>query len=332
MDFKHFPDIEGFHVAVKSGEYFGFPTVHYRGKIKLHGTNAGVRIKDGEVVAQSRTQLITPTSDNAGFAKWVETRKDWFKNLPYGDRVGSSNIAIFGEWCGPGIMKGTAINQIPHKAFCVFAVMGFVGATDDDAVVLVEPTEIEKLFVNKPEDVYVLPWCCEPLRVEFGNREQLQGVADHLNKYVEEIEPCDPWVKATFGVEGTAEGAVYYPVEAGKTTIRRKWFSDFVFKAKGEKHKVVKTKQAVQVDPAVAKSIDEFVTLFVTEPRLEQGLTNTGPADMKNTGAFLKWFCQDVQKESTTELEASNLTWDQVAKAVQIAAREWYKSKAMAIA
>lgn len=327
MDFKHFPDIEGFHVAVKNGEYFGFPKVQYRGKIKLHGTNAGVRIKDGEVVAQSRTQLITPTSDNAGFAKWVESRKDWFLSLPLG-----TNVTIFGEWCGPGIMKGTAINQIPHKAFCVFAVIRYVDGdvpSDDNAEALVEPTEIEKLFVNKPEDVYVLPWCCEPLMVEFGNREQLQGVADHLNRYVEEIEPCDPWVKATFGVEGTAEGAVYYPVGGSN---KRKWFSDFLFKAKGEKHKVVKTKQAVQVDPEVAKSIDEFVTLFVTEPRLEQGLTNTGPADMKNTGAFLKWFCSDVLKESTTELAASNLTWEQVSKAVQIAAREWYKSRAMAIA
>jgi hypothetical protein len=147
MDFKHFPDIEGFHVAVKSGEYFGFPTVHYRGKIKLHGTNAGVRIKDGEVAAQSRTQLITPTSDNAGFAKWVETRKDWFKNLAYN----CNNVVIFGEWCGPGIMKGTAINQIPHKAFVVFAVIEFTGETDDDAQVVVEPTEIDKLFVNKPK-------------------------------------------------------------------------------------------------------------------------------------------------------------------------------------
>jgi hypothetical protein len=332
MDFKHFPDIEGFHVAVKSGEYFGFPTVYYRGKIKLHGTNAGVRIKNGEVAAQSRTQVITPTSDNAGFAKWVESRKDWFLSLPFA----SKNVSIFGEWCGPGIMKGTAINQIPHKAFAAFAVIEYLEGdvpSDDNAMAITEPAFIEKLFANKPEDVYVLPWCCEPLRVEFGNREQLQGVAEHLNKYVEEIEPCDPWVKATFGVEGTAEGAVYYPMnDTGMGLTKRKWFSDFIFKAKGEKHKVVKTKQAVQVDPEVAASIGEFVTMFVTEPRLEQGLTNTGPADMKNTGAFLKWFCSDVLKESTTELEASNLTWDQVSKAVQIAAREWYKSRAMAIA
>jgi hypothetical protein len=36
------------------------------------------------------------------------------------------------------------------------------------------------------------------------------------------------------------------------------------------------------------------------------------------------WIAADVQKESVAELETSGLTWDQVDKAVQTAARSWF--------
>ena len=46
------------------------PVIEYRGKIKLHGTNAAVQINKDGVFAQSRNNIITPESDNAGFARW----------------------------------------------------------------------------------------------------------------------------------------------------------------------------------------------------------------------------------------------------------------------
>jgi hypothetical protein len=336
MNFCKFPDIELFHNVVKTGEFYNFPVLHYRSKIKLHGTNAAVRIKDGVVGAQSRSRLITPEDDNEGFAKWVKANEAWFAGIPFEEKFGSTDIAVFGEWCGPGIMTGTAINKIPHKCFVIFAIFAYnwkqgnyIAVGEDNAMVLTEPADIEALLVNKPKDVYVLPWHCDTFRVEFGHRDQLQEVAARLNKFVEEIEPCDPWVKATFGIEGTAEGAVYYPVsETGHGQSMRHWFSDYVFKAKGEQHKVIKTKQAVQVDPEVAKSIEEFVTMFVTLARLNQGLNAVGgKADAKNTGAFLKWFMGDVLKESVDELAAANLTWDNVSRAVSVAARTWFLAK-----
>lgn len=317
LTFVKFPDIELFHNVVKTGEYYNFPTVFYRNKIKLHGTNAGVRLFNGLVGAQSRTQAITPENDNAGFARWVFERKEFFACLPL------KNHTIFGEFCGPGIMKGTAINQIAHKVFAIFAIMEGDG---DDANVISCPVRIGELMGVRPNDIHILPWACEPLKIQFGNRTELQAVAEKLNSFVKEIEPCDPWVKATFGVEGTAEGSVYYPTSG--EDIKRKFFSDFVFKAKGEQHKVIKTKEAVQVDPEVAASIDEFVTMFVTEVRCEQGLNAIGgKAEAKNTGAFLKWFMGDVLKESVDELVASNLTWDQVSRSVQFAARTWFLNK-----
>jgi hypothetical protein len=48
---------------------------------------------------------------------------------------------------------------------------------------------------------------------------------------------------------------------------------------------------------------------------------------MKNMGSFLKWMNQDIIKESSAELEASNLTWEQVQKSITTAARGWFTQK-----
>ena len=318
MSFVSFPSIEGFHHvvrAVNAYPHLAPSPVVYRGKIKLHGTNAAVRVIGDTLLSQSRTQLITPQADNVGFAKWVEGYRDYFIGLNL------SNHTIFGEWCGPGIMKGTAINQISSKVFAIFAIMAGVG---DDSLVILEPEEIKALLKDHPSDIHILPWQGESFTADFLKRSNLQNVADLCNKVVSEIEPCDPWVKAVFGIEGTAEGVVYYPTGV----VTRKQFSDLSFKAKGEKHKVVKTKQAVQIDPEVARSIEEFIALFVTEARLEQGAATIGGVfDPKNIGSFLKWVANDIIKESVAELEASDLTWDQVQKQVNLAARNWFLSK-----
>src|SRR5262249_39754046 len=116
---------------------------------------------------------------------------------------------------------------------------------------------------------------------------------------------------------GLGEGLVLYPTPHDPTLM---------FKAKGEKHRTAGTKEAVTVDPAVVASVDEFVTLMVTDARLEQGLVAAcdGARDPKRTPSFLTWIAADVRKESVAELEASNLTWAQVEKAVQARARTWF--------
>lgn len=325
MEFVHFPDIEGFYNIVKfTKAYPEWVTrpINYRGKIKLHGTNAAVRIVNGEIGAQSRTQIISPESDNAGFARWVQTRELYWKSTV--DR-GLNNCTIYGEWCGPGIMKGTAINQISKKMFVIFAIDGLKTNIDGEELDLfiTEPETIEKMLGDRPDDIHVLPWYGEAVKVDFKNEANLRKTAERLNAVVEEVEPCDPWVKQVFGIEGTAEGLVYYP-----DTAYREIFRNFVFKAKGEKHRVVKVKEAVQVDPEVAASVNDFVTMFVTEARLEQGLAAIGGSlETKNIGPFLKWMNQDVLKESSAELEASNLTWEQVQKSVNFAARNWFIQK-----
>lgn len=63
-----------------------------------------------EVGAQSRKRLITMTSDNAGFARWV-----WEHGTELVDLLGPGRH--FGEWWGQGIQRRY---DMDHKVFSLF--------------------------------------------------------------------------------------------------------------------------------------------------------------------------------------------------------------------
>jgi hypothetical protein len=72
---------------------------------KIDGTNAAIGVtEEGEVYAQSRTRLITPTDDNFGFAKWVAANADKLRDV-LGPGV------HFGEWWGSGIQRGYGLTE-----------------------------------------------------------------------------------------------------------------------------------------------------------------------------------------------------------------------------
>lgn len=308
----------------KTGNYRQ-PVVTYRSKVKLHGTNAGIQIKpNGEVLAQSRTAILGSGNDNAGFSAWVEKTRDYWTTLVgyYGQIM-----TIYGEWCGPGIQRGTAINQIPEKSFCLFAVQ--IGE-----YLFVDPYSIEKLVPSRPSNVYVLPWQPGVLTINFGNTEALQTTVDVINKMVADVEACDPWVKEQFGIEGIGEGLVFFPTQSPlRDAPTREWVTERLFKAKGEKHQVVKQKAPAQIDPEAAASAQQFVELVATDVRLEQGLAEGagGDANMKMIGPFLKWVNQDIKKECQAELEASGLDWKQVGKPLTTHIRQWFIEKVNSI-
>jgi tRNA-binding EMAP/Myf-like protein len=292
--------------------------VLYVGKIKLDGTCAAVQIHpDKELICQSRSKIITPEDDNAGFARWVKNNEDYFNSLKQ-----NTPFIVFGEWCGQGIQKRCSISKIDRKVFCVFAIQ--YGDEFDFGPESIAKSLISSVINN---DIFVLPFM-DHIEIDYDNTEKLQKSIDVINGWVAEVEKCDPYVQKTFGIEGLGEGIVFYPVEKSSVLdsyrISRRSYTELVFKAKGEEHKVVKTKQSVQIDPEVAKSIDEFVELFVTQNRLDQIAQKVGPFETKLTGLFLKEFTADVLKESTAELAASSMQWKDVQGAVSMAAREWW--------
>lgn len=331
MSFIAWPDTENFHsvrrTVIKYPELLkGRNKVHYQSKVKLHGTNAGIFCKAGRFTAQSRTTAITSGNDNAGFATWVESQKvqeglaNAYRNMP-------SDMVIYGEWCGPGVQKGVAVNQIPGRAFVVFAarMLNKHGEPTDDLVA--EPSALVEYVTNVP-DAYVLPWYSHTFTVDLLDvAESLEPLLAEVNQHVESIENEDPWVAAMFGVKGTGEGLVYYPIShCGSEN-----FANLAFKAKGKKHQVVAHTKPAQVSATVVESVVEFANMVLTSSRLEQGARFVNKGEFKCeprlTGPFLAWISGDVQKECEAELEAAKLTWKLVQKVVNETARTWYIEK-----
>lgn len=68
---------------------------------KLDGTNSQISIDDdGDIMVGSRSRWITPgkSTDNFGFAAWVQDNTDELRKLGPGNH--------FGEWWGSGIQRG----------------------------------------------------------------------------------------------------------------------------------------------------------------------------------------------------------------------------------
>lgn len=324
VSFVKWPDIESFFNVRRSLEKIDFhPKIKYRGKVKADGTNASVIItRDGKFAAQNRSRIITPQDDNYGFAAWAYQYEDYFKSLD----LPTADVTIFGEWAGKKIQSGVAISQLDKRVFAVFAIQ-----YDYPSELLIEPQFISQVIEsgkNRPDNIYVLPWYGDEIELDFSSITQLEDKLKIINKMVADVESCDPWVKNTFGIEGVGEGLVLYP-DPDNGIVERDRFTNFIFKAKGDKHKVVNTKKSAQIDPEVANNVNEFVNLFVTENRLNQGVEVAcgGEFNPKKMGDFLKWVGGDIKKESVAELDASKLEWKDVSRRVSDVARDWYLNK-----
>lgn len=368
MTFIAWPEIVGFHnirkfIRVDPGEWWqkkellsGSSVVTYRAKVKLHGTNAAVQVHtDGSVVVQSRENIISVEKDNAGFARFIAaTCMVVPKAGPQKCWENAKGHILYGEWCGPGIQKGVAIAAIPKKVFAIFAARPLDGSDK----LIVEPDELSALLTDelRAYGVHVLPWYTRPamhgtdtrvaniLTIDWRQTdEELSKTIAPVNDWVMEIEANDPWVKETFGVDGTGEGLVFYPYSEAHRGFES--FTNLCFKAKGEKHKNIATAKPVQVNAEAAASIEAFVNLVLTEARLEQGAKAVGGTHIKYqnsmvqggpevttfsdtlTGKFIAWVSADVEKETKDELAASNLTFKEVQKAISTKARTWYLAK-----
>lgn len=357
MAFIAWPEIEAFHhirkyVRIDPTEWWqakekfgGTSVVQYRCKVKLHGTNAAVQCQlDGTILPQSRTNLLSVEKDNAGFAAWVKKNEAAWQDTNDNARA---QVIIYGEWCGGNIQQGVALSKVEKKVFAVFAARPLDSNNLPlEDILWVEPDILEDIVRGIP-DTYVIPWYTRTVAHGSDTRvaatinvdwrktdEELSQTIAPVNEWVADVEKCCPFVKDTFGIEGTGEGLVFYPVSPAHQGYEA--FSYLCFKAKGEKHKSIATAKPAQVSAESAASLDAFVDLVLTPARLEQGATfvqsepvvSTLTYDIKLTGKFVTWCLADVQKECTDEMAASNLTWDQVKQPLSTKARAWYLEQA----
>ncbi len=309
-----FPEIQQFRNTIRTvrerAEHDGvpMPILTFRGSVKLHGTNASVVFPlEGGFYCQSRSQIITPTEDNAGFSKWVESNIDLFSRLE------KSGVVVYGEWCGQGIQKGVAISQVP-KQFIVFAVRKMdTGKWFDRIGICLHIGDGLKCIYDYQT------WS---LDIDFNKPEESQNRLIELTQAVETECP----VGKAFGVSGVGEGIVWWPDTTDTFNI-----DGLVFKVKGEKHSESKVKTLAAIDVEKLNSINELVDTVLTEHRLEKKLESLKEQgldlDIKNTGAFLKLVGSDVYKEETDTIIASGFKDGEIMGAVQKKAKQWWMKK-----
>ena len=141
-----FPSIDQFStVATNINRHFNFvgldengdaiydktlpkPKLKFKGRVKLHGTNASVCYNEPSGMwTQSRERIITTESDNAGFAFFTQTKEEILTNLFEQVReknnvdLNSNTISIYGEWCGSNIQSTVGLTNL-EKSFFIFGV------------------------------------------------------------------------------------------------------------------------------------------------------------------------------------------------------------------
>jgi hypothetical protein len=298
------------------------PKLTFTGTVKLHGTNASVCFNATDRFwVQSRENIITPESDNAGFAFFAEANK--VDLLVLMNQVLQRNdlnstlctVSIYGEWCGGNIQKGVGICNMP-KSFFIFGVKitpnEIEGAEKQPAAYWVDASDLacpaKRIF-----NIYDFQtWKIE---IDFNYPEAVQNQLGDLTLAVEEECP----VAKDFGFSGIGEGIVWTCEYKG--SVHR-------FKVKGIKHSASKVKTLAAVDTEKINSIREFVDYAVTESRFNQGLEKTfpngEPIDVKKMGNLIKWVVDDVVKEEMDTLVTNKLEPKDVGKYISNKVREMF--------
>ncbi len=299
--------------------------VSYRGTVKLHGANAGVVCTPDALRPQSRSRAISVQDDNYGFAAFVAQDQvaSAVRSLEAGvrerdDLSPDAALVLFGEWIGPGIQRGVAVNQLPARQWVLFGAKVF---DDSDGRYIDAVGKLADRFV----DIGIGSIFDGPsfeLTVDFDSNESKEAAVKHATEVTAAVAAQCPWAHR-FGVDGTGEGVVWTPAESFRGR------SELFFKTKGDKHAVTKSKrERPKIAPEVLANIEAFLEFSLTEARLTQGLsvlTEMGlPHEMKSLGSYLKWVGQDVKRECALELEASQLEWKDVGKAVTARAKAFF--------
>lgn len=339
MSFTKFPSIEQFrhvianvkrHATYRGNDEHGnpihvdedeavLPTLHFRGTVKLHGTNAGVGYnKRHGIWAQSRNRVLTAEADNQGFFQFVQQNRAAFETLmAQVDHGEHETVCIFGEWCGQGIQKGVAIATLP-KLFVIFAVK-IVNNSDGERWLNESALKRLKAADNMIFNVY--DYETFDVTVDFNEPDSAVPTLDSITEKVEQRCP----VAAVHGAIGIGEGVVWLAHHDTLGPVR--------FKVKGDQHRVVESKRkSTATNAEHVESLQKFVQYAVTENRLAQGIAvlftsqNAEPSVQK-IGEFLRWVQEDVLKEEADVISKNNLEKKLVLKAIGTAACQWFLQK-----
>lgn len=134
-------------------------------EIKNDGTELFVTVDGGHfaIGAQSRKRLITPASDNFGFASWVAKNADSLvRDLGVGRH--------YGEWWGSGVQRGYGL-QKGQKLFSLFNVNRYAGPFETP-----ELRTVPTLYTHNTFDERVIRRTLEELQATGSKASYDEGV------------------------------------------------------------------------------------------------------------------------------------------------------------
>jgi len=332
MTHLKFPSLEQFN-KVFARETYGEArrSLTYRAKIKLHGTNIGLRVyPDGHVVGQSRKHDLSLENDLNTFARWLEPQKTLWAGA-----AREEVMTFFGEWAGPGIGKGDAVQRTDRKRFYIFALGIGTAPHHQDGDILTPAWMITcplTIMAFLPEgissdEVRVLPYEDEePMVFDFADEAQIEEALALINRSVDAVAEVDPYISRHFDIRHPGEGFVLVPHANAAGQISTETYSRLAFKTKTEKHRVRKQGKAASPKEPLPASAAAFVETFCTPARLEQALEEVcgGTADIRKTGQVIAWMTSDIQKEAAAEIAALPVPFDRLKGEIAAATRSWF--------
>ncbi len=300
------------------------PIITFKGTVKLHGTNASVCYNPvGDIWAQSKENIISVEQDNVGFAFFVESNKDSFRDLISEIMIKNdldmdkNSISIYGEWCGSSIQKGVGITNLP-KSFFIFGVKISPITADEDEEKLNPAYWVDYSYLrNTAKNIFNIDdYQTYSIDVDFNMPQLVQNQLSELTIAVEDECP----VAKAFGFPNTIGEGIVWTTNVNGVTYR--------FKTKGEKHSSSKVKTIGTVDVEKLNSIKDFVDYAVTESRFNQSLENVfpnnEPVDVKKMGDVIRWVVNDVIKEEMDTMVENKIEPKEVNKYISTRVREMF--------
>jgi hypothetical protein len=223
---------------------------------------------------------------------------------------------VAGEWVGPKVQTGVALEQFEKKVFVIVAcnISNFW-----------VPIEKYHDLHNEAKGIYnISRGRFQDLTMDVMKPEVAKEEIMRLTLLVE--NEC-PFSK-TFSKTGTGEGIVWVPEQPLGADPK------FWFKSKGEKHRISNTenlpmdKKARTADAKTkAKSFAEHA---VTENRLKQGLDYLREMGIDKKDAeeqFLAWLYKDVTVEEKILLQERGIDYNFLKVSVREIGHAWYKER-----
>lgn len=316
------------------------PKIVAIGTEKIHGSNAAVcySIPDGFWV-QSRKNIITPESDNAGCAfAATQNQNAWMiiiGNLAeeYNIDLNENIISVYYEWSGGNIQKKSAVTGLDKRAiiFRYFKVSPMVPQMDDQGqetravwkktVISVKADSDFSVWVNEPiANIYnIMNFPTASVEIDFNSPKM------SFNKMIELVDILEEssLVGEAFNIKGNIGEGYVFTFEY-KDNVHR-------FKVKGEKHANSKVKTLSPVDEEKEQVKIEFANYAANALRLEQAWQNTFGIEnelmeptVAATGTFMRFVIADVWKEESEVAHEKGLEPKVVNGMISKVARAWF--------